>query len=163
MNSTAGPPLIGGWYRHLDKGDLFQVVGLDDHTHTIEIQVFDGDIDEIDDEVWDELPIAQAEPPEDSAGAMDDMDSDAASDLDSEARPGPWPEPLELERIEARDESRGDAARAIADDGDRAAPLGSPGDETAAIGEPALPARAPSASSRSWPRRQGVRARPKKS
>ncbi|MFI4868131.1 MAG: DUF6763 family protein [Steroidobacterales bacterium] len=162
MNSTAGPPLIGSWYRHLDKGDLFQVVGFDEHSHTIEIQVVDGDIDEIDEDVWDTLPIAQAEPPEDPAGAIDDMDSDAASDLDSEARPAPWSEPLELERLQARDDSRDDEARAVADDG--AAPFGISGDGKAASAktEPhARQARSPTVTSRSWPRRQRVRPRPK--
>jgi len=157
MNSTAGPPLIGSWYRHLDKGDLFQVVGFDESSRTIEIQVVDGDIDEIDEEVWQMMPISPAEPPEDSAGAMDDLDSDNASDLDSEARPAAWSEPLELERLEAQQESRQDEASAITDESEGAAASGTSGDGASAERE--QPAPAPAATSRSSTRRQRVRAR----
>ena len=42
------PPIVGNWYSHRDKGELFQVVALDELSGTIEIQEFDGGIDEVD-------------------------------------------------------------------------------------------------------------------
>ena len=122
MNSIVGQPAIGSWYRHLDKGEVFQVVGFDERSRTIEIQAFDGDIDEIDEEVWNTLPIAQAEPPEDSNGPMDDLDRDDASNLDSEPQPAQWSQPLELERLMERDEIPDSEAGSVDENGDRAAP-----------------------------------------
>ena len=161
MNTTAGPPLIGNWYRHLDKGELFRVVGFDEHAHTIEIQVVNGDIDEIDEDLWDMLPIAQAEPPEDSAAAMDNMDSDDASDFDSDSRPSQWSEPLQLERLEERNDDRQEAAESVADNADGAGTIAMSGDGNSASAIVAPGARGSTATSRSWPRRARVRARPK--
>ena len=163
MNSMAGPPTIGSWYRHLDKGELFQVVGFDEHSHTIEIQAVGGDIDEIDEDAWDTLPIAHGEPPEDPTGPMDDMDSDAASDLDSETKPVLWAEPRDLERLGEPDETPDSALDAIEESGANPGPVRAARDETdAATRLAARPrARAPTASSGSWPRRPGARSRPK--
>lgn len=52
MNTGVGPAQIGQWYVHWDKGEIFQVIGLDAHSRTIEIQTFDGDVDEIDEDTW---------------------------------------------------------------------------------------------------------------
>ena len=40
-------PEIGRWYAHRDKGEIFQVVAVDDHARVVEIQDVDGDVDEI--------------------------------------------------------------------------------------------------------------------
>jgi uncharacterized protein DUF6763 len=84
MNSTIGAPEIGQWYARTDQDALFQVVGRDDDTRTIEIQYFDGDVDEFDAEVWGTLPLERTEPPEDCTGPMDgertdDVDQDEAN------------------------------------------------------------------------------------
>jgi hypothetical protein len=42
------PLLLGNWYAHQDKGDVFQVVAIDAHDGTIEVQEFDGAVDEVD-------------------------------------------------------------------------------------------------------------------
>ena len=118
VNSIVGRPAIGSWYRHLDKGEVFQVVGFDDRSRTIEIQAFDGDIDEMDEDVWNTLSIAMAEPPEDATGPIDDVDRDDASNLDSEIRPVLWTKPLESRVLEERDEIRGEA-ESIDENGDR--------------------------------------------
>ena len=44
-------PGIGDWYR-LDSGSLFEVVAYDDDDGTIEIQYFDGTVEEMDIEDW---------------------------------------------------------------------------------------------------------------
>ena len=41
------PPIVGNWYAHRDKGALFQVVALDEDAGTVEIQEFDGGLDEL--------------------------------------------------------------------------------------------------------------------
>ena len=45
-------PGIGDWYR-LSGGALFEVVALDDDDGTVEIQYFDGTLEEMDIEDWD--------------------------------------------------------------------------------------------------------------
>ena len=78
---------IGQWYRHLDKGESFLVTGQDERTGTLEIQSFDGDLDEVDAESWAELHIAPCETWDSTADGSDDMlqtqgipDEDLAAD-----------------------------------------------------------------------------------
>lgn len=94
MNTQVSQPEIGQWYVRTDKGEAFQVVGYDGAAHTIEIQSFDGDIDEIDDESWATLPLERGEPPEDWTGPMDDIEKDDLGFSDTEMKPGEWNEPL---------------------------------------------------------------------
>jgi len=70
------PPIVGNWYSHRDKGALFQVVALDEEAGTIEIQEYDGDLDEIDLEEWPALPVDTAAQPEDWGGPVDDVEPD---------------------------------------------------------------------------------------
>ena len=48
----------------------------DDAASTIEIQYFDGDVEEIDLDDWFGLDIERIEPPEDWTGPMNDVESD---------------------------------------------------------------------------------------
>ena len=72
-------PGIGDWYR-LNGGALFEVVALDDDDGTIEIQYFDGTVEEMDIEdweaQWDEGALESAEAPEDWSGSVDVENSD---------------------------------------------------------------------------------------
>jgi hypothetical protein len=106
MNTIVGAPEIGQWYRHLDKSETFQVVGYDSEAATIEIQTFDGDIDEIDAGDWDEMPLARAEPPEDVRGAMDDVESADLGDSDYQSPQPNLTQPPEPLGIEAWDDTR---------------------------------------------------------
>jgi hypothetical protein len=67
-------PGIGDWYR-LNGGALFEVVALDDDDGTIEIQYFDGTVEEMDIEDWDaqweDGALESAEAPEDWSGSVD--------------------------------------------------------------------------------------------
>lgn len=69
-------PRVGNWYNHLDKGSLFQVVALDEASGTIEIQDFDGGLDEVDLEEWQQMVIESAAPPEDWSGSVGDIEAD---------------------------------------------------------------------------------------
>ena len=64
------PPLIGNWYRQ-PKGEIFEVVAVDADDATVEIQYFDGTIEELDLENWEQMEIEDAEPPEDWSGSVD--------------------------------------------------------------------------------------------
>ncbi len=73
-------PQVGQWYLQLDTKDAFFVTAYDDKSHAIETQAVNGDLAEIDEEVWNTLPLAFAEPPEDWTEAIDDanvLDADA--------------------------------------------------------------------------------------
>ena len=71
MNESIGRPEIGQWYARTDKGEWFQVVGRDDDARTVEVQTYDGDLDEIEADTWATLPLERCEPPEDGGAAFD--------------------------------------------------------------------------------------------
>ncbi len=70
--------VIGNWYQ-LPGGQLFEVVALDERDGCIEIQNFEGDVDELESEAWYEMPLVVVEPPDDSAGAYEDIEEDDTS------------------------------------------------------------------------------------
>jgi hypothetical protein len=76
---SAHPPTIGDWYS-LRGGELFEVVAVDEPEGTVEVQYFDGTVEEF--ELADWLAqsgagaIEEVEPPEDWTGSVD-IDSGA--------------------------------------------------------------------------------------
>jgi len=73
------PPEIGKWYRTTD-GNTFEVVAVDEQDQTIEVQYFDGTVEELDTDAWNELVVERIEPPEDWSGSMDVDDEDLPDD-----------------------------------------------------------------------------------
>jgi hypothetical protein len=74
-------PEIGAWYR-LRGGESFEVVAIDEDDGTIEMQTFDGTVEEMEIEDWDTQrangEIENAEAPEDWSGSVDvDSEDDA--------------------------------------------------------------------------------------
>ena len=63
-------PVIGHWFRR-SNGTLFEVVAVDEQDSTIEIQQYDGTIDEVDLEAWPELLPIEVSAPDDWSGAVD--------------------------------------------------------------------------------------------
>ena len=63
-------PVIGQWFRR-PSGTLFEVVAIDDDDQTVEIQQYDGTIDEIEIENWSELLLTEISAPEDWSGSVD--------------------------------------------------------------------------------------------
>jgi hypothetical protein len=55
---------------------LFQVVALDEDAGTVEIQEFDGGLDELDFDEWRALALDSAAQPEDWGGPVDDVEPD---------------------------------------------------------------------------------------
>jgi hypothetical protein len=69
-------PIVGNWYEHLDKGQKFQVVDIDDGAGVIEIQYFDGDLDKMDKDEWLEAELQAIDQPEDWTGPLDEVEPD---------------------------------------------------------------------------------------
>lgn len=83
-------PIIGNWYEHLDKGLRFEVVALDEDEGLVEIQYFNGDIEEIELEIWYELEIEPSQPPEDWTGPIDDIETDDSDDIQPDIDSEDW-------------------------------------------------------------------------
>lgn len=63
-------PVIGQWFRR-PSGTLFEVVAIDEDAGTVEIQQFDGTIDEVDLDAWTDLLLSEVSAPEDWSGSVD--------------------------------------------------------------------------------------------
>ena len=87
------PPVEGNWYE-TPEGETFFVVTLDEDDDIIEIQYFDGTVEELDLESWDELDVEPIPQPDDWIGPYDDEEDDyeyGSRDMDTDE----WGEPLE--------------------------------------------------------------------
>lgn len=91
--ATAYEPRIGDWYRTV-AGENFEIVALDPDDETLEIQYFDGTVEEIDLDTWYELEIEASEPPEDWSGSLDIVSEDYGVDLEKRAGDN-WTNPLD--------------------------------------------------------------------
>lgn len=80
-------PTIDQWYARRDVHDLFRVVAVDVEADAIEIQNFEGDIEELDSESWAELETEPVEPPDNWTGPFDDLEPDDVDDSETAMRP----------------------------------------------------------------------------
>ena len=87
-------PVIGDWYRR-PNGSLFEIVAFDEEAATIELQFFDGTIDEVDMEAWPTMIIEKVGAPEDWSGSVD-MDPEDFTGEDSGEMPLGWHDPFEI-------------------------------------------------------------------
>jgi Family of unknown function (DUF6763) len=69
-------PIEGNWYHDLDKERDFMVLDVSKREGTVDIQYFDGDIEELEMEEWEEMDLEEIEPPEDWTGPLDDLEAD---------------------------------------------------------------------------------------
>lgn len=95
VSTSVGPPEIGQWYARGEKGQEFRVVGRDIESRTIEIQTFDGELDEIDAETWETLALERVEAPEDSTAPLDDVEIDDLGYTETDMTTGDWARPLQ--------------------------------------------------------------------
>lgn len=93
--STELEPLVGSWYMHLDKGQLFTVVEVDDETSVVELQHFDGDLEEVDLAEWYEMDLELSDAPEDWTGPVDDIERDDTGYSETQMSSDAWREPLQ--------------------------------------------------------------------
>ena len=69
-------PMEGNWYHHLGKRQDFMVVDVNEGDGTVDIQYFDGDIEELEMEEWEEMDLEEIAPPEDWTGPLDKLERD---------------------------------------------------------------------------------------
>lgn len=99
LDSDVPLPGIGDWFRDIN-GETFEVVAVDEDDGTVEVQHFDGTLEEWDLEDWMQYPLEAIQPPEDWSGSMDIEREDYGVDLD-DARVEDWNSPLDfLDRTE---------------------------------------------------------------
>jgi len=85
-------PAVGTWFRK-PNGTLLEVVAVDEEDNTIEVQYFDGTLDEIDFETWSDRMLVEVPAPEDWSGSVD-MDPDDYLDSNNEEMPRGFHDPL---------------------------------------------------------------------
>ena len=86
-------PSIGDWYQRAG-GDLFEVVAIDEADGTIEIQYFDGTVEELEVDAWYDMECLPAVAPEDYSGSLDIASEDYDARLDV-AGVKDWGDPLD--------------------------------------------------------------------
>ena len=91
--ATEADPVVGTWYRHLDKGQEFEVVAVNEDENIVEVQHFDGDVEEFDLEQWYDLDIEPTETPENWSGPYDMGEPDDLAPRDTEMQPEDWEAP----------------------------------------------------------------------
>lgn len=93
-------PIIDSWYHHSEKAQKFLVTAIDEHSDTVEIQYFDGTLDEFDLVTWYAMDVELVEAPEDWTGPVDIEDLDS---VDAEMSNEDWQAPYdeEMEKMHA--------------------------------------------------------------
>jgi hypothetical protein len=86
-------PLEDQWYSYNDKGQRFYVVAIDEEDSAVEVQHFDGDLEELTLDEWRELDIQLSEPPENWAGALDIGEQDDFGTGITDTNEEDWSEP----------------------------------------------------------------------
>ena len=71
------------------------VLAFDEERGTVELQHFDGDLEEIDASAWFDMEIEPAEAPEDWTGPIDDVETDDLGYTETSMKRRDWEKPLE--------------------------------------------------------------------
>ncbi|WP_455235434.1 DUF6763 family protein [Thiogranum longum] len=87
-------PRIGDWYKNT-MGESFEIVAQDDDDETLELQYYDGTVEELDRETWETMHAEPIEPPEDWIGSMD-VPAEDYQRADIRAQTEDWMTELEL-------------------------------------------------------------------
>lgn len=100
---TEADPIEGTWYCHLDKGQRFFVVAMDEATASVDVQHFDGSLEEFDMTTWYQLDIEVCEAPENWSGPLDIGNVEDLGTEITDTRPVDWDAPLN--EYESKDET----------------------------------------------------------
>ena len=87
-------PAIGQWYRN-EQGAVFEVVAIEEEAGAIEIQYFDGAVEELDIDSWYSQMLTTSAEPEDCTGAFDDLTVDDLGDTEVARHHDEWNNPLD--------------------------------------------------------------------
>jgi hypothetical protein len=90
------PPMTGTWYKN-NIGESFEIVAQDEDDGTLELQYYDGTLEELDRDAWVLLNPEPIAPPEDWVGSMDLAKEDYANP-EASKEPDDWL--TELDRID---------------------------------------------------------------
>lgn len=93
MEPESPRPSVGEWYAD-PQGVSFEVVAVDEDDGTIEVQYFDGTLEELDADAWPQMQLKPVGAPEDWSGSLDMEREDYGADLDEE-RHELWSHPLD--------------------------------------------------------------------
>lgn len=88
---TENDPIVNNWYSHLDKGQLFTVVDVGEDN--VDIQYFDGDLEEMSLSEWYGMNIELSVEPENWSGAMDIAEKDDYGTGVTDTKEQDWSEP----------------------------------------------------------------------
>lgn len=88
-------PLTDQWYVYQDKGQRFYVTAIDEASGTVEVQHFDGNIEEFTLDEWNELNIELSVAPENWNGALDFGELDDLGTEVTDTTSEDWSEPQE--------------------------------------------------------------------
>lgn len=107
-------PIVGNWYAHQDKGQRFTVTAINEDDETVELQHFDGDVEEVSLSDWYDLEIELSDEPENWSGALDISEVDDFGTEVTDTSKDDWSEPLKefrdprAEKLDASPEESGD-------------------------------------------------------
>ncbi len=93
-------PVVGVWYWDIEHAERFEIVAKDDETSTLELQYFDGEVEEIDMDTWFAMRVVSIDAPEDWSGPFE-IDKDLYPELGDEVM-YPHHDADDLEDIEDR-------------------------------------------------------------
>lgn len=79
-------PVVGTWYQGPDQ-TKFEVIAFDEDDGTVEIQYFDGELDQLEFDIWQQMRLEISSPPEDWTGAFDGFERDDLGYTDLNVRP----------------------------------------------------------------------------
>lgn len=79
-------PAVGNWYQGNDQVK-FEVIALDEDVGVIEIQYFDGELDEVELDAWTQMGVEVISPSEDWTGAYGEFERDDLGFTDLNLRP----------------------------------------------------------------------------
>lgn len=88
-------PIVDQWYHYPEKSQKFYVTAVDPHSKTVEIQYFDGTIDEMDWSSWYEQEMEVIEAPQDWTGPMEYLEMDDRSANGTEMSREDWDAPYD--------------------------------------------------------------------
>lgn len=88
-------PEVGNWYNGDNFPEIFEVVALDEDNKTIEIQYFDGSIEELEYSLWHASMIEEIPAPEDWSGPYEMVKEDFNDYTDQAIHPESWANPID--------------------------------------------------------------------
>jgi len=91
-------PIIDQWYHYPQKAQKFLVTAIDETTHTVEIQYFDGSLDEFELTTWYAMEVEPVAAPEDWTGPMDNIERDDLNPVGTEMQREDWDAPYDEEQ-----------------------------------------------------------------